>query len=116
MDLTGLRLIANPIHLSEEKEKGSRKVVASDSKSIDIDYLDKLRQTISIKHPTIYLSEFNLSYIDKNIVFKKKKSFETERERRTQEPVQFSFQFSFPEEQQSWTFEAPGSTESKSDY
>jgi hypothetical protein len=67
MDLTGLRLIANPIHLSEEKEKGSRKVVASDSKSIDIDYLDKLRQTISIKHPTIYLSEFNLSYIDKNI-------------------------------------------------
>ena len=58
----------------------------------------------------------NQSYIDKNIVFKKKKSFETERERRTQEPVQFSFQFSFPEEQQSWTFEAPGSTESKSDY
>ena len=67
MDLTELRLIANPIHLSEEKEKGLRKVMASDSKSIDIYYLDKLKQTISIKHPTIYLSEFNLSYIDKNI-------------------------------------------------
>ena len=67
MDVTGLRLIANPIHLSEEKEKEKEKVMASDSKSIDMDYLDKLRQTISIKHPTIYLSEFNLSYIDKNI-------------------------------------------------
>ena len=67
MDLTELRLIANPIHLSEEKEKGLRKVMASDSKSIDIYYLDKLKQTISIKHPTIYLSEFNLSYIDENI-------------------------------------------------
>jgi len=67
MDLTELRLIANPIHLSEEKEKVLRKVVASDSKSIDIYYLDKLKQTISIKHPTIYLSEFNLSYIDENI-------------------------------------------------
>jgi len=66
MDLTELRLIANPIHLSEEKVKVLRKA-KSDSKSIDIYYLDKLKQTISIKHPTIYLSEFNLSYIDKNI-------------------------------------------------
>ena len=66
MGLTELRLIANPIHLSSEKGLGQRKA-KSDSKSIDMDYLDKLKQTISIKHPTIYLSEFNLSYIDKNI-------------------------------------------------
>ena len=72
MDLTELRLIANPIHLSEEKEKEKEK---EEGKGIGkglgrhsiIDYLDKLRQAISIKHPTIYLSEFNLSYIDKNI-------------------------------------------------
>jgi hypothetical protein len=61
MDLIELRLIANPIHLSPEKGLGQA------SKIIDIDYLDKLRQTISIKHPMIYLSVFNLSYIDKNI-------------------------------------------------
>jgi hypothetical protein len=66
MDQTELRLIANPIHLSEEKG-GQRKGETSDSKSIDIDYLEKLKQTISIKHPTIYLSELNLSCIDKNI-------------------------------------------------
>ena len=58
MDLAELRLIANPIHLSEVKvEKLSH----------DVDYLDKLKQAISIKHPTIYLSEFNLSYIEQNI-------------------------------------------------
>ena len=67
MDLIELRLIANPIHLSEEKEKEKEKVMASDSKSIDMDYLDKLTQAISIKHPTIYLSELNLSCIDENI-------------------------------------------------
>ena len=71
MDLTGLRLIANPIHLSEEKggqrKAGQRKAGKSDSKSIDMDYLDKLKQAISIKHPTIYLSELNLSCIDENI-------------------------------------------------
>ena len=32
-----------------------------------LDYLDKLKQAISIKHPTIYLSELNLSCIDENI-------------------------------------------------
>jgi len=67
MDLTELRLIANPIYLSEEKGLGQRKGGASDSKSIDMGYLDKLKQTISIKHPTIYLSALNLSYIDENI-------------------------------------------------
>ena len=66
MDLTELRLIANPIHLSEENG-GQRKGEESDSKSIDMDYLDKLTQAISIKHPTIYLSELNLSCIDENI-------------------------------------------------
>ena len=58
MDLAELRLIANPIHLSEVKVE---------KLSPDVDYLDKLKQAISIKHPTIYLSEFNLSCIDKNI-------------------------------------------------
>ena len=72
MDLTELRLIANPIHLSSEKGKGlgegnKGKGTGKGKGSKIIDYLDKLKQIILIKHPTIYLSEFNLSYIDKNI-------------------------------------------------
>ena len=60
MDLTELRLIANPVHLSEVKVKKKHH-------KTDVDYLDKLKETISIKYRTIYLSEFNLSEIESKI-------------------------------------------------
>jgi hypothetical protein len=54
-----LRLIANPLHLSDVKViKGSVKKV---------DYNDILKNTLSIQYPTIYLSDNNLNDI-KNII------------------------------------------------
>ena len=54
-----LRLIANPLHLSDIK------VVKNDIKKVD--YNDILKNTLSIQYPTIYLSEKNLNDI-KNLI------------------------------------------------
>ena len=50
-----LRLIANPHHLSDVK------VIKKSVKKVD--YNDILKNTLSIKYPTIYLSDVNLSEI-----------------------------------------------------
>ena len=50
-----LRLIANPLHLSEVKVK---------KESVKLpDYNDILKNTLSIQYPTIYLSDNNLEDI-----------------------------------------------------
>ena len=54
-----LRLIANPLHLSDVK------VVKNDIKKVD--YNDNLKNTLSIQYPTIYLSDTNLNDI-KNLI------------------------------------------------
>ena len=54
-----LRLIANPLHLSDVK------VIKKEKKSID--YNDILKNTISIKYPNVYLSDNNLDDINKHI-------------------------------------------------
>ena len=54
-----LRLIANPLHLSDVK------VVKNDIKKVD--YNDILKNTLSIQYPTIYLSDTNLNDI-KNLI------------------------------------------------
>lgn len=54
-----LRLIANPLHLSDVK------VIKNDVKKED--YNDILKNTLSIQYPTIYLSDTNLNDI-KNII------------------------------------------------
>lgn len=50
-----LRLIANPLHLSDVK------VIKNDVKKED--YNDILKNTLSIQYPTIYLSDTNLNDI-----------------------------------------------------
>ena len=50
-----LRLIANPLHLSDVK------VIKNDVKKED--YNDNLKNTLSIQYPTIYLSDTNLNDI-----------------------------------------------------
>ena len=50
-----LRLIANPLHLSDVK------VIKNDVKKED--YNDVLKNTLSIQYPTIYLSDTNLNDI-----------------------------------------------------
>ena len=59
LDEYDLRLIANPLHLSDVK------VVKNDVKKID--YNDILKNTLSIQYPTVYLSENNLNDIKKLI-------------------------------------------------
>ena len=54
-----LRLIANPLHLSDVK------VIKKDVKKED--YIDILKNTLSIQYPTIYLSDTNLNDI-KNLI------------------------------------------------
>ena len=54
-----LRLIANPLHLSDVK------VIKESVKKVD--YNDILKNTLSIQYPTIYLSDNNLNDI-KNII------------------------------------------------
>lgn len=54
-----LRLIANPLHLSDVK------VIKNDIKKVD--YNDILKNTLSIQYPTIYLSDINLNDIKKLI-------------------------------------------------
>ena len=54
-----LRLIANPLHLSDVK------VVKNDIKKVD--YNDNLKNTLSIQYPTIYFSDTNLNDI-KNLI------------------------------------------------
>lgn len=54
-----LRLIANPLHLSDVK------VVKNDIKKVD--YNDVLKNTLNIQYPTIYLSDTNLNDI-KNLI------------------------------------------------
>ena len=54
-----LRLIANPLHLSDVK------VIKKEKKSID--YNETLKNTISIKYPNVYLSDNNLDDINKYI-------------------------------------------------
>mgnify|MGYP001177732018 CR=1 FL=1 len=54
-----LRLIANPLHLSDVK------VIKNDIKKVD--YNDILKNTLSIQYPTVYLSENNLKDIKKLI-------------------------------------------------
>ena len=54
-----LRLIANPLHLSDVK------VVKNDIKKVD--YNDILKNTLSIQYPSIYLSDTNLTDI-KNLI------------------------------------------------
>tara|TARA_A200000113_G_scaffold189170_1_gene177113 strand:+ start:247 stop:570 length:324 start_codon:yes stop_codon:yes gene_type:complete len=54
-----LRLIANPLHLSDVK------VVKESVKKVD--YNDVLKNTLSIQYPTIYLSDTNLNDI-KNLI------------------------------------------------
>ena len=50
-----LRLIANPLHLSDVK------VIKESVKKVD--YNDILKNTLSIQYPTIYLSDNNLNDI-----------------------------------------------------
>lgn len=50
-----LRLIANPLHLSDVK------VIKKSVKKVD--YLEQLKNTLSIQYPTIYLSDTNLNDI-----------------------------------------------------
>ena len=50
-----LRLIANPLHLSDVK------VIKESVKKVD--YNDILKNTLSIRYPTIYLSDNNLNDI-----------------------------------------------------
>ena len=50
-----LRLIANPLHLSDVK------IIKNDIKKED--YNDILKNTLSIQYPTIYLSDTNLNDI-----------------------------------------------------
>ena len=54
-----LRLIANPLHLSDVK------VIKNDIQKVD--YNDILKNTLSIQYPTIYLSDINLNDIKKLI-------------------------------------------------
>ena len=54
-----LRLIANPHHLSDTK------VIKKEKK--ENNYLDLLKNTLTIKYPDIYLSELNINEID-NII------------------------------------------------
>ena len=54
-----LRLIANPLHLSDVK------VVKNDIKKVD--YNDVLKNTLNIQYPTMYLSDTNLNDI-KNLI------------------------------------------------
>ena len=59
LDEYDLRLIANPLHLSDVK------VVKNDIKKVD--YNDILKNTLSIQYPTVYLSDNNLNDIKKLI-------------------------------------------------
>lgn len=54
-----LRLIANPLHLSDVK------IIKKSVKKVD--YNNNLKNTLSIQYPTIYLSDNNLNDIKKLI-------------------------------------------------
>jgi len=60
MDCTDLRLIANPIHLKNEKLQQGVKMNQNNNDS-------KLNEFLNGKYPKVYLSELNLEEITKSI-------------------------------------------------